>query len=253
MTTDTRFDRAMPLVLAHEGGFSDHPEDPGGATMQGVTQRTYDAWRALQGEPARSVRLLEPAERDAIYYSQYWLAIRAPELPDGVAYCTFDAAVNSGPSRAARWLQEAVGVEQDGVIGSQTIAAVQAADARGVIHRMCEARMAFLRRLRTWPTFGRGWSRRVSEVQAAAIEFSYGATPAPAREPAPGAGQGPERPAASINDAMRTPAAWTGIGGAIGGVASMASGEGPVQYALAVALVLVTVAAVVLLVRRARA
>jgi lysozyme family protein len=178
MTTDTRFARAMPLVLAHEGGFSDHPEDPGGATMQGVTQRTYDAWRVLQRRPVRSVRSLEPAERDAIYYEQYWLAVRAPDLPDGVAYCAFDAAVNSGPSRAARWLQEAVGADQDGVIGPQTIAAVWAADARGVIRRMCAIRLAFLQRLGTWPTFGRGWGRRVADVEAAALGFVKDAPPA---------------------------------------------------------------------------
>ena len=251
MPRDPRFYRALPLVLAHEGGFANHPRDPGGATMQGITQRTYDAWRTAQGLPARHVRQLEAEERDTIYHDQYWRAVRADDLPDGLAYAVFDFAVNSGPARAVQKLQRILRVAADGIVGNITLAAVRARnDLVGLIREYQNARRAFVRRLATFDTFGRGWERRIADVEAEAVAFATSAVlPAPG-EPAPGRADGPERPAASIEDALRTPAAWTGIGGAIGGVASMASGEGPVQWALAVALVLLTAAAVVMLVRR---
>jgi lysozyme family protein len=252
VTRDPRFTRAMPLVLAHEGGFANHPRDPGGATMQGVTQRVYDAWRQGRGLPARSVRHLEPEERDTIYHDQYWRAVRADDLPDGLAYAVFDFAVNSGPARAARELQRILGAAQDGVIGNLTLEAVRTRrDLTGLIRDYCDARRAFVRRLATYDTFGRGWERRIDGVQREAIAFATQAVmPSPSAEATPGRADGPERAMVSVADAFRTPAAWTGIGGAIGGVASMASGEGPVQYALAAALVLLTAAAVVMLVRR---
>jgi lysozyme family protein len=248
---DPRFTRALPLVLAHEGGFANHPRDPGGATMQGITQRVYDAWRQGRGLPSRSVRHLEPGERDTIYHDQYWSAVRADDLPDGLAYAVFDFAVNSGPARAARELQRVLRVDQDGVVGNVTLtAARERGDLTNLIREYQAARLAFVRRLATYDSFGRGWERRIAEVEAAAVRFATGATlPAPGA-PAQGHAAGPDRPAASVSDALRTPAAWTGIGGAIGGVASMASGDGPVQWALAAALVLMTAAAVVMLVRR---
>jgi lysozyme family protein len=252
MTYDPRFTRALPLVLAHEGGFANHPRDPGGATMQGITQRVYDAWRQGRGLPARAVRHLEPAERDTIYHDQYWRAVRADDLPDGLAYAVFDFAVNSGPARAVSTLQRIVRVAADGIMGNITLAAVRARnDLVGLIHEYQNARRAFVRRLAIYSDFGRGWERRIADVTDEAVRFATGAVlPAPAAVPTPGRADGPERPLASVEEALRTPAAWTGIGGAIGGVASMASGEGPVQYALAVALLLLTAAAVVMLVRR---
>ena len=252
MTYDDRFLRALPLVLAHEGGFANHPRDPGGATMQGITQRVYDAWRRSQGRQARSVRHLEPQERDAIYHDQYWRAVRADDLPNGLAYAVFDFAVNSGPARAAITLQRILRVAQDGIIGNLTLAAVRARnDLIGLIREYQNARRAFVRRLSTYDTFGRGWERRIADVTDEAVAFAtHAVLPAPAAEPTPGRAEGPDRAGASVADALRTPAAWTGIGGAIGGVASMASGEGPVQYALAAVLVLMTAAALVMLVRR---
>lgn len=167
----TRFDHALAHVLKHEGGFVHHPKDPGGATNKGVTQATYDDWRVRQGLPKRSVRQIEAAEISAIYKREYWDRVRGDDLPAGVDYAVFDLAVNSGVSRAARFLQEAAGVAQDGIIGPQTIAAAKA-DPDGVVERLMDRRLRFLRGLETWNTFGRGWTTRCSDVRRIALEMA---------------------------------------------------------------------------------
>ncbi|KAF0675059.1 glycoside hydrolase family 108 protein [Profundibacterium mesophilum] len=158
------FERVHPWVLAYEGGYVDHPKDPGGATNEGITQATYDAYRRRAGLPKLAVRHLTPAERDTIYRTQYWDTVRCDDLPAGVDFAVYDFAVNSGPARAARYLQQAAGLqgrEVDGIVGLRTLAAVAAVDPVTLIGDICGARMRFLRRLSTWGTFGRGWSRRV--------------------------------------------------------------------------------------------
>lgn len=166
------FDQALPLVLVHEGGYVNHPKDPGGATMKGVTQATYDGWRAKQGLPAQPVRNITPEEVSAIYRRDYWDKVKGDDLPAGVGYAVFDFAVNSGVSRASRFLQKVVGVAQDGVIGPATIAAVKALPPVTVIDRLCDDRMAFLRGLGTFSTFGKGWTRRVTDVRSHAKEMA---------------------------------------------------------------------------------
>jgi lysozyme family protein len=121
--TATGFVRAMPRILAHEGGKVDDPQDPGGRTNQGVTQAVYTAYRARLGTTAKDVWEMRPEERDAIYRKQYWDAVNADDLPAGLDYVVFDGAVNSGVSRSAKWLQQALGVAPDGHIGVVTIAA----------------------------------------------------------------------------------------------------------------------------------
>lgn len=166
------FPRALTLVLKHEGGYSNHPADPGGATMKGVIQRVYDAYRQRKGLPARSVRKLENAELQEIYRQMYWNKIDGDELPAGLDYCVFDAAVNSGPSQAAKWLQRAVNdvlgkgfLVVDGNIGPATLSgaeeAVQAFQFGPVIDAMCDRRLAMLKGLKTWATFGGGWTNRI--------------------------------------------------------------------------------------------
>lgn len=164
-----RYSLCIPLVLAHEGGYVNHPADPGGATNKGVTQKVYDAWRDKQGKPRQSVRSIVDAEVHAIYRRDYWDAIKGDDLPAGVDYCVFDFAVNSGINRAAKYLQAAVGVAQDGAIGPATIAAAKAQDAATLVNAICDRRMAFLRGLGTFATFGKGWTRRVTEVRALAL------------------------------------------------------------------------------------
>jgi lysozyme family protein len=155
-------------VLHVEGGYSDNPRDPGGATNEGITQHVYDNWRLSAGLQTRDVRLLGQAEAEAIYRKLYWNAVRGDQLPAGVDYCVFDFAVNSGAHEASKCLQTAAGVTPDGFIGAVTINAVRAADPRRIINGVCAERLAYMETLRTWPTFHNGWSARVAEVEQVA-------------------------------------------------------------------------------------
>lgn len=248
----SRFQRALRPVLQHEGGFVNHPDDPGGATNRGITQRTYDAWRRSTGRDTQWVRHITDGEVEAIYRRQYWDVVRGDMLPPGVAYAVFDAAVNSGPARAARWLQRALVIEADGVIGEQTIDAAANAPPTVTIDRMCDDRMAFLRRLRHWPTFGRGWTRRVDEVRRQAKAWATDE----AREPetvleAPGSGRGPESRAAEAQDVIREPGFWVGTGGAGGLLAPLvASDSAPIQWAIAAVIVGAVAAVIIHLIRK---
>lgn len=168
------FDRLLDWVLVHEGGYVDHPADPGGATMRGVTQRTYDAWRARRGIPRRSVRMIDDDELRQIYRGQYWDAIRGDQLPPGVDYAVFDFAVHSGPARSAKALQRAIGAAPDGIIGELTLQRLSEAAARPLIRTICEQRVAWMRTLSTWRTFGRGWQRRVMGQRDGAQEDDDG-------------------------------------------------------------------------------
>lgn len=155
---------ALSLVLAHEGGYANHPKDPGGATMKGITQRVYDDYRRVKGLPLIHVRYVSPEELAEIYKKQYWRLVRGDDLPAGLDYAVFDFAVNSGVSRAVRYLQRLVGVDDDGIIGNGTLGAVfnfVKTNEELAILLYCANRLAFLKSLKTFPTFGKGWTRRV--------------------------------------------------------------------------------------------
>lgn len=170
------FTRALDLTLKYEGGWVDHPSDPGGPTMRGVTQRVYDRWRAKNGRPTRTVRKIEEDELQAIYRIQYWDLVHGDKLPDGIDAAVFDFAVNSGATRATQELQRVLGLRTDGNMGAVTIEAATEADAVDLIERYCAARLAFVKKLKTWSVFGRGWSRRISAVQSACIAMASGRT-----------------------------------------------------------------------------
>jgi lysozyme family protein len=148
------FDRALRLVLLHEGGFVDHPRDPGGATNLGVTLATYSRWIGRQATKAE-LRRLTPRDVAPIYRKGFWDAVRADDLPSGLDYATFDYAVNSGPGRANQELQK-----------------VTHLPVAKAIDRLCASRLSFMQRLRHWATFGRGWSRRVKDVRTTALKWA---------------------------------------------------------------------------------
>lgn len=162
------FDKCLEFVLHHEGGFVDHPRDPGGATNLGVTKSTWEKW---VGHPVdvETIKALTPADVTPLYREKYWNKVRADDLPTGVDYCVFDCAINSGPGRAAKFLQEAVGTTPDGAIGPKTLAATREADPRQVIDAFCATRLVFLKELDTWDVFGRGWERRITDVRRQAL------------------------------------------------------------------------------------
>lgn len=167
---------SLKRVLAHEGGYSNHPADPGGATMRGVTQRVYDAFRAQSGRSKQSVSKIAEDELQTIYRLQYADKVRFNDLPSGVDYVVFDGAVNSGVSQSVKWLQRSVGVKDDGIIGAVTINAVKQRNPATVINDICDRRLAMLKQLKTWKTFGKGWTSRVEGARAAALEMAAGET-----------------------------------------------------------------------------
>lgn len=172
---DGAFERALPVILRHEGGFVNHPRDPGGMTNLGVTKATWEGWT---GKPATEadMRALTVDAVAPLYRKNYWDKLRGDELPPALALCVFDFGVNAGPSRAARYLQRLVGAAEDGEIGGATLAAVRAWVARvgeaEAVRAYQEARRGYYRQLSTFATFGRGWLRRVDETEAEARKWT---------------------------------------------------------------------------------
>ncbi|MBB6412201.1 glycoside hydrolase family 108 protein [Mesorhizobium sangaii] len=202
---DRNFARALALVLKSEGGWSDNPADPGGATMKGVTLANFRRYVKANATKA-DLRMIGDAQLATIFRRYYWDAVLGAELPDGVDHAVFDFAVNSGPGRAAKTLQAALGVAQDGRIGPATLAAARAKPAGVTIDALCDARLAFLERLPTWATFGRGWSDRVTSVRAQALLMSAAPVTAPAPVPA-ASSPGVEKPAGGAPAAQPVPPA----------------------------------------------
>jgi len=176
-TADQRFRECVAIVLKHEGGFVDHPADPGGATNHGISlryARTLGSMLDIDGDgdvDRHDILKVTPAKAAMVYRDWFWRDVRGDDLPAGVDLAVFDFAVNSGAPRAIRTLQRAVGAYADGFIGPATLGAVRMAapNARAVVEAVCNDRLVFLRGLRTWPVFGRGWSARVEDVRARAL------------------------------------------------------------------------------------
>jgi lysozyme family protein len=165
------YEAALARLLAHEGGYTNHPNDPGGPTNHGITIADYRRY-VRPDAGASDIRAMPLDAAKAIYRAKYWDALACDALPPGLDYCVFDYGVNSGISRAAKVLQRSVGVADDGRIGPATLAAVASRDASDLVETMCDERLAFLRSLRTWAVFGRGWGRRVAEVKAVALAMA---------------------------------------------------------------------------------
>jgi lysozyme family protein len=181
----SNYDECLRHVLGHEGGYVNHPRDPGGETNCGITVAVARA-NGYRG-PMRDIPM-DAVKR--IYRTKYWDALRCGDLPAGVDYAVFDYGVNSGVSRSAKALQRIVGVADDGRIGPATLGAVRGRDAAALVAAICDARLSFLKRLSTWETFGRGWSRRVASVRKDAAAMAKAAPPSsgvgPAPKPQPG-------------------------------------------------------------------
>ena len=166
----SNFDAALQHVLQSEGGFVNHPSDPGGMTNLGVTARTWEDW--IGHKPSeKEMRELTAAKVAPLYKRKYWDAVKGDDLPSGVDYCVFDCAVNSGPGRAAKILQDVVGVKPDGGIGPLTLAAVKAMDPIELISKYADKRLQFWQSLSTFETFGKGWTRRGNEVKDEALKM----------------------------------------------------------------------------------
>lgn len=156
-----RFDEFIERLLSHEGGYVNHPSDPGGETQWGISKRSY---------PSVNIKTLTRAEAKEIYRRDFWVKSGADKMAPAVAFNVLDGAVNSGISRSIRWLQEAAGVTADGVYGPASAAAVAKADPNDLVLRYNAARLDFMTSLGTWGSFGKGWARRI------AANLRFGAT-----------------------------------------------------------------------------
>ena len=163
----SNWSNAFALMLKSEGGFVNHPSDPGGMTNLGVTKATWENWVGRESDEAE-MRGLTPEKVEPMYKKKFWDAVRGDELPMGLDYLMFDFAVNAGAGRAIKTLQTAVGVTPDGGFGPMTMAAVQAVDPVELIERFSQAKEDFYRSLTTFATFGKGWLNRVADVKVKA-------------------------------------------------------------------------------------
>ncbi len=164
------FQPCLEFVLEHEGGWADHPRDPGGATMKGVTMAVYQSYLG-RNISKKELRNIPQDHLVDIYKSLYWDKVRCDQLAVGVDLVVFDMAVNSGVSRSARILQRCVGAVPDGVIGPKTMALVNGIPAKDIIVKFSDGRENFYKNLNTFDTFGEGWLRRNSECKAKALEM----------------------------------------------------------------------------------
>lgn len=161
------FSSVVKMVLHHEGGYVNHPEDPGGETKYGISKRAY---------PDVDIAGLTEEDAASIYKRDYWDRIKGDDLPVGVACAVMDYAVNSGISRASKALQGVCGIRNgDGIIGPHTLSAVWVATRnygeQYVIDEVTKQRQEFIRALSIYETFGRGWERRIDETRAKAMEL----------------------------------------------------------------------------------
>ena len=147
------FDECFQKLIGHEGGYVNNPKDPGGETKYGISQRAY---------PNTDIKNLSLKQAKAIYYTDYFIPSGAERAPDAVKFDLFDAAVNSGVIQAKRWLQQAAGVTADGVLGPVSWVAIEEADPLALHARYNGARLQFMTDLSTWPSFGKGWARRIA-------------------------------------------------------------------------------------------
>ena len=164
------FDKCLKMLLKHEGGFVNHPKDPGGMTNLGVTKAVYDRWIGANSTE-QDMRNLTPEDVAPIYKKNYWDKVRGDDLPSGVDWCAFDWAVNSGSGRPARAIQRAVGATADGAIGPMTLRSVANSKPKEIIESVYNQRQSFYERLKTFETFGKGWTRRNKETLESAIEM----------------------------------------------------------------------------------
>ena len=188
-----------------ETGYTNHPSDPGGPTNFGITIADYRQY-VKPGGTAADVRAMHVDQAKAIYRDRYWNAMRCDELPVGLDYAVFDFGVNSGNGRAVKFLKRLVGLEPSGRMTDATVAAAAGRDAGDLAARLCDARLAFLKQLKTWPVFGAGWGRRVAEVRAVALTMVR-ATPLPEKPPASPANA--SRPANALGAVLA--ALWSAV------------------------------------------
>tara|TARA_Y100000114_G_C11720704_1_gene308315 strand:- start:294 stop:803 length:510 start_codon:yes stop_codon:yes gene_type:complete len=157
------YDKCLETILHHEGGYVNHPKDPGGETNLGVTKRVYEEWGGT-----KDMKDLQVSDVAPIYKKNYWDKMKGDDLPGGLDLCVFDFGVNAGPGRAAKYLQKMIGTVVDGGIGPNTLAKLDSYVKEHTIQETIEKyqsmRQEYYESLSTFSTFGKGWTRRVEET-----------------------------------------------------------------------------------------
>jgi lysozyme family protein len=194
------YDEALRRLLAHEGGYTNHPSDPGGPTNFGIT--IYDYRKYVKPDAtAADVRAMTVGEAKAIYRKRYWDAQRCDELSAGVDYSVFDYGVNSGIGRSGKVLRRVVGLpDTTNVVTDEVLRAIAKRDPKAMITAINDERLAFLKRLKTWPVFGKGWGARLAAVKSVSLRMATQPAPSPSivpdAAPVPGKGVVPAPAAA---------------------------------------------------------
>lgn len=165
------FQECLVKVLKHEGGFVNHPKDPGGMTNLGVTKKVWEEWIGHEADE-KAMRALTPAIVAPMYEMKYWRTSYCEKLPRGLDLLVFTMAVNSGSGRSVKLLQDAIGVVADGVIGPNTMAKINEANVEVLIDKFSEARTSFYKGLKTFPVFGKGWLSRTEAERLQALDMA---------------------------------------------------------------------------------
>jgi lysozyme family protein len=174
----SNYQKCLDIILHHEGGYVNHPKDPGGETNLGVTKRVYDEWCVTEDLAPKDMKDLEVDDVAPIYKKNYWDRVKGDDLPTGLDLCVFDFGVNAGTGRAAKYLQRLIGTTADGGIGPNTLAKLdeyineQENGVMDVIEQYQAERQSYYESLSTFETFGKGWTRRVEETTDTALTMN---------------------------------------------------------------------------------
>lgn len=239
------FKDCLKVTLSHEGLWSDHPADPGGATMKGIT---IGRFRQYKPNATKSdLRNISDAMVERIYRDDYWKPVRGDDLPFGVDLSVFDFGVNSGPSRAARYLQSVVGAKQDGIIGPETIKKTILAGGKEVIQKLCAKRGSFYRGLKTFAVFGKGWMRRLADVEAKSVAMWLANGASLAAQQRKELGEESKKASDKATQQGKGAAGTVGGGGIAGGTDTIMTGEPNWLLFAGIAVVVIAVAGLLIL------
>jgi lysozyme family protein len=165
----SNFQECLDLVLKSEGGWVNHPSDPGGETNLGVTKAV---WEEYLGHPVKTMKNLTKDDVAPMYELKYWRPCYCEVLPRGLDFVVFSMGVNAGPGRSVKLLQQSIGCVPDGVIGPRTRELISASNSANLIAKFSETRREYYRSLKTFPIFGKGWLARVNREEQEALQMA---------------------------------------------------------------------------------
>ena len=165
------FKECLAIVLKSEGGFVNHPDDPGGMTNLGVTKRVWQEYTGHEADE-KEMRSLTPEKVAPLYEQRYWRPTYCEVLPRGLDLLVYSMAVNGGPGRAVKLLQQSIGCIPDGVVGPRTMELIKSSNVAELIAKYSDTRRSYYRSLKTFPVFGKGWLNRVDHEEAQALNMA---------------------------------------------------------------------------------